>query len=103
MSHVQQDTMIVVSYEEAKAIDYKPPRGCSFFVDAAIGVCFFKTRDRKKAQEICDAELGEKKYRVSALSQQKQGGEVTCRASINSASRKGNSFLKMKSNYGAGE
>lgn len=92
---------VIVSYEEAQAEDFKAP--AKYRVNAAIGVVFFLTRDRKAAQEACNELLGKGKYTVSAGGAEKPKSGVTCKSSLNSASQKGMRFLKQKSNWGAGE
>lgn len=54
---------IRVSYNEATALDFKPP--CTYYIRNAMDeFVFIKTRSRKVAQELVNAEYGVGKYRV---------------------------------------
>ena len=54
---------IRVNYNEATSLDFKPP--CTFYIkDAMDNYVFIKTRNRKVAQELINAEYGAGKYRV---------------------------------------
>ena len=56
---------IRVKYDEAISLDCKPP--CTFYIKDAMGdYVFIKTRNRKVAQELINAEYGVGKYRVSS-------------------------------------
>lgn len=54
---------IRVDYNEATALDFKPP--CTYYIrDAMDYFVFIKTRNRKVAQELINNEYGAGKYRV---------------------------------------
>lgn len=56
---------IRVKYSEATALDFKPP--FTYYIkDALDDFVFIKTRNRKVAQELINAEYGSGKYRVSS-------------------------------------
>ena len=56
---------IRVKYDEATSLDFKPP--CTFYIkDAMDNYVFIKTRSRKVAQELVNAEYGSGKYTVSS-------------------------------------
>lgn len=56
---------IRINYSEATALDFKPP--CTYYIkDAMDNYVFIKTRNRKVAQELVNAEYGAGKYRVSS-------------------------------------
>lgn len=55
---------IRIKYDEATSLDFKPP--CTYYIkDAMDDYVFIKTRNRKVAQELINAEYGANKYRVS--------------------------------------
>ena len=55
---------IRIKYDVATSLDFKPP--CTFYIkDAMDDFVFIKTRNRKVAQELINAEYGANKYRVS--------------------------------------
>ena len=54
---------IRIKYDEATSLDFKPP--CSYYIrDAMDDFVFIKTRNRKVAQELINAEYGRGKYTV---------------------------------------
>ena len=56
---------IRIKYSEATALDFKPP--CTYYIkDAMDDFVFIKSRNRKVAQELINAEYGAGKYRVSS-------------------------------------
>ena len=56
---------IRINYSEATALDFKPP--CTYYIkDAMDDFVFIKSRNRKVAQELINAEYGAGKYRVSS-------------------------------------
>ena len=56
---------IRINYSEATALDFKPP--CTYYIkDARDDFVFIKSRNRKVAQELINAEYGAGKYRVSS-------------------------------------
>jgi len=56
---------IRVKYDEATSLDFKPP--CTYYIkDAMNDFVFVKTRNRKVAQELVNAEYGHGKYTVSS-------------------------------------
>jgi len=59
------NNFIRVNYNEATSLEFKPP--CTFYIkDAMDDFVFIKTRSRKVAQELVNAEYGAGKYRVSS-------------------------------------
>ena len=59
------NNFIRIKYNEATALDFKPP--CTFYIkDAMDDFVFIKSRSRKVAQELINAEYGAGKYRVSS-------------------------------------
>lgn len=92
----------IVSYEVFHSDEFKKPS--KYYIFTAQGdYLFVHTRDRKVAQQYIDECFGEGRYTVRADGTERPKGDVTCSSSVNSASRKGNSYLKQKSNYGMGE
>ena len=56
---------IRIKYDEATSLDFKPP--CSYYIrDAMDDFVFIKTRNRKVAQELINAEYGRGKYTVAS-------------------------------------
>ena len=56
---------IRVDYNEATALDFKPP--CTYYIRDAMGdYVFVKTRNRKVAQELINSEYGRGKYTVAS-------------------------------------
>ena len=56
---------IRIKYDAATSLDFKPP--CTFYIkDAMDDFVFVKSRSRKVAQELINAEYGANKYRVSS-------------------------------------
>lgn len=87
-----------VSYEAFHEEGFKPPS--NYFIRTAMGDYFFvSTKDRKVAQAYIDEVFGEKRYRVNSYGDEKGGGNVTCKATTNSASRRGNNFIKIRNNF----
>lgn len=74
-----------------------------YIVNALGQRLYFHTRDTTQAREYVDTYLGKGKYTIQVVLNKKQMKAVTAKSSINSASRKGMNFMKMKNNWGAGE
>lgn len=56
---------VVVSYQEFTDYEFVPPASY-FIMDSLQNYVFYKTSDRAKAQNACDAYYGKGKYTVKA-------------------------------------
>lgn len=90
----------VIEFNEYSLENYKGPTKY-YFVNAMCQRVYIHTRDRKVAQEWLTDNYG-KKYVLRTETLDEPKGNITCKATTNSASRKGNNYVKMKDNYGAG-
>lgn len=59
------DSFIYVNYNEATSLDFTPPTGY-YIRDAMDDFVFIKSRSRKVAQQLVNAEYGDRKYTVSS-------------------------------------
>ena len=65
IAEIQMSDFIRVKYNEATSLDFKPP--CTFYIRNAMDeFVFIKTRNRKVAQELINAEYGRGKYTVAS-------------------------------------
>jgi hypothetical protein len=94
---VKEIKISVIEFDIYSVEGYKGPANY-YFVNAICQRVYIHTRDRKVAQGWLTKNYG-KKYVLRTESFDVPKGDVTCKASTNSASRRGNNFQKIKNNY----
>ena len=73
-----------------------------YIVGATGDRYYFHCVERSKAQETCDSEFGKGKYKIRTDKMDKCGGEVSCKAGMNSKSFAGQKLVQIRASQGRG-
>lgn len=90
-----------ISFTEKNEEGFKDPS--KWFIMNCLGeYIYFHKRSREDAQKQCNELYGVGKYKVIASSNEKSGGNLSCRGSLNSKSMAGQRMNSIRNSQGRG-